>query len=320
MVTAILDNKNKIIESFGVAIVSRNPLLLKQLVEEIASQSKAEIKVIWDKLENDLTDDEIKWFYEQLGDAVPRVIEPLNDEERIQKQLIESRLYDFFCSFVDRGRDLYTLKIAKLYREEYTSWSQYCKFHLGIHRTQVDRLIKAFFIVEELKPFGFKLLPPTEAVARELGKIKGAKERADIWERAIAINEDSHKTITSDVIKRIKLESLEVTVYVPLELQIGELIVVNCKDSSYHNYWGRIFNTTNNGRYKVQIGLSLITLKSDEVIVPEVIDDDFCERVESIINGKSDQQIKSIVTTFYSVHKPLDWQLKLLKCLEEICQ
>jgi hypothetical protein len=319
MVAVILSTKTQEVETLGVAIVSRNTTLLKQVINEVGNKSEAEIQAIWRKVEADLEPEEVQWFHEQLSEVAPGIIEPLTFEEQNLKQQIEVRLYNFFASFVERGRDLYLLNAQKLYREEYPSWDIYCKCKLGITRQQAYRLIKAYQVVEQLTP-NVTLLPSTETIAREVGKSQKPEERLVIWQEAIRISEQTNRPISADIIKRIRLELIPEKEPIQLPLQIGELIIVDCQDSHLDKCWGRIFNITKSGRYKVQVGLELITLKANEVILPEEIDNDFCERVESLITTRFDSQVRQVAATFYRTHQPQDWQVKLLNCLEEVCQ
>lgn len=310
----MLAEKARLSQSLGIAIVSRNQELLKTFIEELGYKNKTEIQSIWKEIESDLQLDDVTWFREKLCEIFPGEVqaEPLTDDEKNCKQQIEFRLHEFLSSFVARGKDLHTLRTQRLYREEFPNWETYCRFGLGIHVTNADRLIKSVEIVESLQPIG-SILPRNEFVARELGKVKDTSTRQLVWQRAVESGNP-----TADVVKQIRLElsqSEQPPTTTTFEPQ--DLVIINSPASIYNGYWGRIFSVTNNNRYKVQVGNELVTLKANEISCAE-IDKSLCERVE-FLDGSPHNHIAKIASTFHAYMELDEQQIKLLTFLEGLC-
>lgn len=312
---AIKEN-SKLVNTLGVAIVSRNLELIQQTTQDLGSRSKGEIQRLWKNIEADLSEDDIQWFHAALQELFPSELEktePLSENERSTKASIEERLSLFLASFFERGSDLAVLRNNKLFREDYPTWGSYCRFALSIHPTYADKLIRASDIVKDLKPIGSNnILPGNELIARELGKIE-PELRQIVWEQVVT----SGEKITADNVRRVK-ETYEVVEPVePIEakFKVGQILTINSKDTALKI--GRVVGITANRRYKIKSGIETLTFSQKSVDASDFSQYMF-NRIERLTTS-SNCQIKLIGQSFFCCDVIEDWQLKLISLLEEVC-
>jgi len=82
-------------------------------------------------------------------------------------------------SFVEVGTALLKIKEQQLYREQYQTFSEYCKQRWNMGRAHAYRLIASAKVAEELDGD-----PVSEGQVRPLTKIKDPDIRKEIWEEA----------------------------------------------------------------------------------------------------------------------------------------
>lgn len=107
----------------------------------------------------------------------------LSKAEAQQLSKLESVISKGVKTFMQVGFSLQEIRAERLYRQEYSTFENYCQIRWGWSRRHSDRMIEASAIAHSLRPIG----PiSNEGQARELAKVKDAEERDAIW---IEINE-----------------------------------------------------------------------------------------------------------------------------------
>src|SRR5260370_3010580 len=74
----------------------------------------------------------------------------LSTEEKKRLGEIETRIREGMLTFLEVGRDLMIIRDEKLYREEFTSFEEYCRSRFEIDRTYAHRLIHSAEVISSL--------------------------------------------------------------------------------------------------------------------------------------------------------------------------
>jgi hypothetical protein len=113
---------------------------------------------------------------------------------------IENARQNVVAGFAEIGNRLKEIQESKLYKAAgFSSFEDYCESRWQMKRAQAYRLISAVTTIGKLSPIGDSLLPPafekhectedcfakveSEAIARELSKIKDIEDLHDVWQR-----------------------------------------------------------------------------------------------------------------------------------------
>ena len=120
----------------------------------------------------------------------------LSKAECQQLSKLESVISKGVKAFMQVGFSLREIRDERLYRQEYSTFENYCRIKWGWARRYCDRVIEAGDIANSLRPMG---LVSNERQARELAKVKDDADRDLIW---IEINETHKpKEITAKLIR-----------------------------------------------------------------------------------------------------------------------
>ena len=111
-----------------------------------------------------LNDDQ-RTLYETLKVEIPRDIQIGGD------------------AFDRAAKNLLRIRNEKLYREEFSTFEEFCRTILSFSKTHVNRLLTAADVIQALMAQGEIVLPDNERVARELAKYP-KPDRLLIWKRA----------------------------------------------------------------------------------------------------------------------------------------
>ncbi len=96
-------------------------------------------------------------------------LDPEEKQELVQHEKVIAR---GLGTFFQVGIALSEIKKKELYREEYSTFQEYCRFRWNFQRNYAVRLIRAADITQTLKEEGnFEILPQTEFEARELSGV-----------------------------------------------------------------------------------------------------------------------------------------------------
>lgn len=124
---------------------------------------------------------------------------PLTPEEEKRWKECLATVREGAAVFVRVGQALKTIRIERLYRDEYSEFGQFCLQELGQSKTHVNRTIQAaeiYEIIKEKAPIGAipaakdaeweLLLPTNEAQIRPLTRLKSEEEQVEAWRNAVA--------------------------------------------------------------------------------------------------------------------------------------
>src|SRR5260370_28927663 len=131
----------------------------------------------------------------------------LSTEEKKRLGEIETRIRKGMANFLEVGRDLMIIRDEKLYREEFTSFEEYCRSRFEIDRTYAHRLIHSAEVMSSLsggnnvahgqhsETHGVdnSALPENERQVRELTKAP-EPHRQKIWDEAVRTAPDGKVT------------------------------------------------------------------------------------------------------------------------------
>ncbi len=85
-------------------------------------------------------------------------------------------------TFVEVGAALLEIRDNRLYKDNYSTFEEYCRERWGMVRRQADRLIQSAEVAENLRPIG--LIPANEAQARPLVGLL-PEQQVQVWQEAI---------------------------------------------------------------------------------------------------------------------------------------
>jgi hypothetical protein len=328
-------NKNtELSNSLGIAIVNRNIDLAKSVITELSELEENSLSKVTSRVRENISIEEWGWFQSLLNDGNDsKVIAPLADEDKELKEELETRIIENTKRFfIDTGKDLYTLKQRKLYREQYNSWQSYCQLGLGINPTTASRAIKAYQDCESIRIYfdDETLLPKTDYVLRLLGQIKNVELRANVWRKAL---EDCGNSPTTSDLRRVYAEIISPEIKPPkpnnLEFKVGDFVSI--KEAQVK--WGRVVEITSGLRYRIRSGDITSTYQTYQVIPLEfasfiaIAVEQLYQTHSPKLNATNNSLLtdnhphtKSIATTFYGFNEFEEWQLTLLGSLTNLCQ
>ncbi len=96
-----------------------------------------------------------------------------------QEAIITQGLKTFYAV----GTALLTIRDQRLYREDHSTFEDYCQERWGMTRRHANRLIEASEVIDNLGPIG-PILPATESQARPLTQLP-AEQQGPAWQEAV---------------------------------------------------------------------------------------------------------------------------------------
>jgi len=320
-----LTDDEVIISHFATAVYSRNEQQLRAASKELSEQyTEAELKVLWKRINKDFTVEQKMWvkqvFETVTGVSKPAIVQqPLSEQEKDELQTIESLVKEEITrSYIKVGRGLQEIRDKKLYRE-YGTFEEYVEERCSIKGRTAYQLMRAAAIAEELRA-KVQVLPASERIARELGKIKDSDERVAVWKQVTAANPKPTAREVDEIVSAIKRngaspanpqESVEIL------FDEGELVRIACtvgSESRFNGWWGRIESITSNNRYRVKIAGGSYVFKPQEVEECNV-SDSIAVRLEQL--AKREGHVGELARTYWQYHKFETWQLILIEYLEK---
>lgn len=99
--------------------------------------------------------------------------------------MCEAVIQQGLSSFVEVGKSLAKIRNLKLYRNDYSTFEQYCVERWGMARPYAYQVIAASEVVNNLSANAdsFPALPQTESQARPLTKLKNPDDQRAVWDR-----------------------------------------------------------------------------------------------------------------------------------------
>ena len=122
------------------------------------------------------------------------------DREDFKKHdaIVEEGLLYAFAA----GNSLGIIRDGRLYRENYTTFEDYCSQRRDISRRRAYQLIDASIIRGQLEDQGVKVLPQNERQARELKRLPTPEKRAEAWDDAVDTFPAGDKPPPQSAVKR----------------------------------------------------------------------------------------------------------------------
>ena len=103
--------------------------------------------------------------------------------EKSELQQCETIIEEGLRTFVDVGGALLKIRDKKLYRQEYSTFEEYCQSKWSISRPRAYQLIDSAKVIGNLSTFVDKT-PDNEAQARPLTKL-GPEDQVKAWAKVI---------------------------------------------------------------------------------------------------------------------------------------
>src|SRR5271166_4132205 len=153
-------------------------------------------------------------------DPSPKLTAEQRREYADLKVGIQHHMEEGLKHFEAAGQMLLRVREARLYREEFPTFNDFCRETFQRNRRYADRLISAFDVMEGLRAEGVAQLPDSERICRELAKYPKV-DRVGILKRAQAIakrRDPTYLTIrdattTKDIIPRKEVEEVWIGQY-----------------------------------------------------------------------------------------------------------
>jgi len=111
------------------------------------------------------------------------MIELITLDERSRLFQLEETIRQGLNTFVDVGNALLEIRDKRLYRQEYSTFEDYCREQWGMSRPRAYQLIDAASVVTNLSTIVDKF-PDSESQARPLASLEPA-EQVEAWKRVI---------------------------------------------------------------------------------------------------------------------------------------
>ena len=133
----------------------------------------------------------------------PRAIRPpadnvLSTSEAGQFHRAERIISKGLKSFWETGAALAKIRDAKLYRQDYATFAEYCEQRWALSRPRAYQLCAASEVVADLSTYvDIKSLPETEAQARPLTVIKHTGQRKQAWDLAVQKAKREGRAVTA---------------------------------------------------------------------------------------------------------------------------
>lgn len=127
-------------------------------------------------------------------------VDALSGIERLELAKLEDRVQRGLQTFYEVGSALMTIRDARLYRESFTTFEDYCRVRWSMTRQHANRLVAAAEVMANLEPIGSK--PSTESQARELSGLP-PEAQVHAWAAVTEILQDEPVTaaIVRDVVE-----------------------------------------------------------------------------------------------------------------------
>lgn len=128
----------------------------------------------------------------ELAPVTGEVIDPLTEEERARKRVLEAVILKGRKAFLDQGRALREICESRLYREEYGTFEEYVKAVWDMGKSKAYYLTEAAGIADLVSTFvdtkPSSTVPTSEGQIRALAVLR---EQPDLlreaWRRAVAM-------------------------------------------------------------------------------------------------------------------------------------
>jgi len=133
------------------------------------------------------------------------------EEDQLQLDHHEQVIENGLQALVDTAMSLRYIRDNRLYRNNYTTFEEYCFDRWGRKRRWADRMISAALVVESLNESPGTQMPKTEKQLRPLTKLDDPKDQQQAWENALNNSEKDQPTAkeVADEVEKLLKEKAE---------------------------------------------------------------------------------------------------------------
>jgi hypothetical protein len=128
----------------------------------------------------------------------------LSVEESLSLRACETIIEKGLQTFVEVGNALLNIREARLYRQDFATFEDYCRGRWTMVRRQADRLIQAAEVAENLRPIG--LIPTSESQIRPLTKLEPEQQR-DAWQTATRLSPKPTAGMVAKIVEKAIAEA-----------------------------------------------------------------------------------------------------------------
>lgn len=132
-------------------------------------------------------------------------------------------------SFYDMGEALKEIRESRLYKNEFSSFEDYCSAKWAMKRDYADRVINSAITIDNLTPMG--VVPDSERQTRPLTKLKDPQIQQQAWAQVVKESEETHEPITAKKVEAVVKQYCE-----PCENAM-EFRLVGYLNPFNHNRW-----------------------------------------------------------------------------------
>ncbi len=112
-------------------------------------------------------------------------------------------------TFIEVGLALTEIREAKLYRQDFATFEEYCRTRWGWNSSRSRQLIQAAETVKQMETVTIVTLSEplpivqNEGQARELAKVENVEKRIEVWQMANEIAAENNQPVTAKIIHQV---------------------------------------------------------------------------------------------------------------------
>ncbi len=192
----------------------------------------------------------------------------LRQDEKVELERYEAIIETGLNTFFKVGEALNLIKSKRLYRQEYSSFEEYCQKRWDFGRHRANQLIEASQVYNNLLTNGIPNLPTNERQTRPATKLTPAQQ-AEAWQQATDQSSDSQPTAkdVEEAAAQFKPKpkpssySPKMDSQLPIEVDTTYNLPLACDD----NTWRLIRKTFNDPVWAAQVLAAAATLSDSEL-------------------------------------------------------
>lgn len=127
----------------------------------------------------------------------------LSRQEGARLKALEAGIKKGLKSFMVVGAALLEVRDARLYRQKFATFEEYCQARWGIAKSHAYRMIEGAQTVANLSPIGDKKRPENEAQVRPISDLPPAAQRA-VWGEVLERTEEQDQKITAALVQEVR--------------------------------------------------------------------------------------------------------------------
>ena len=212
----------------------------------------------------------VKKSVDDTSAAAVEVVEELTDEEAAERHRLELTVER---AFYEAGAALLKLRSRRLYRSTHYTFEEYCRERFGFSRQNVNYLIAASGVVDNLLTTNgcqnsqtnyFQILPTSERQVRPLTALEPDVQR-EVWQQAV---EEAGGIPSGRIVKSI-VQRLKEKYHTPVtdSYNVGDifwLTGLSGSERKYNNCWARAI-AVNEFTLEIDVHDSVLQVEPDNL-------------------------------------------------------